>query len=205
MSSTGKNSSFAGSESKNDRNTTPSKPSARPMGSRASAQAKSTGCPPACTWESPHNTAPAGAANAAARDSTCSVRCKNALARTFPTCGTRYGGSSSTNAEGTPRKRVFDKSHEAASVASTPTASTADRASATAAGCAPPEAPAERNIVKSASIVGKRPLHGTNAFVKTAKSRSRGESRIRQPMTPTALQPIPMHIVSACLPQAWQA
>ena len=33
-------------------------------------------------------------------------------------------------------------------------------------------------------------------------SRSRGESMMRQPTTPAALQPKPMDMVSACLPQA---
>ena len=51
-------------------------------------------------------------------------------------------------------------------------------------------------------IDGKRPLHGTKLFVSIASRRSRGESIIRHPTTPAALHPSPMHIVSACLPQA---
>ena len=50
--------------------------------------------------------------------------------------------------------------------------------------------------------VGKRPLQGTRQFVTMATSRSRGESMMRQPVTPAALQPKPMHIVRACFP--WQ-
>ena len=54
-------------------------------------------------------------------------------------------------------------------------------------------------------VIGNLPLQGMKLFVSTASSRSRFESIIRQPVTPTALQPKPMHIVSACLPHAWQA
>ena len=50
--------------------------------------------------------------------------------------------------------------------------------------------------------VGYLPLQGTKLFVMMASNRSRGESMIRAPTTPAALQPKPMHIVSACLPQA---
>ena len=50
--------------------------------------------------------------------------------------------------------------------------------------------------------VGKRPLQGTKLFVRIAISRSRGESITRQAITPAALQPKPMLIVSACLPCA---
>ena len=43
-----------------------------------------------------------------------------------------------------------------------------------------------------------------DVYKRQASMRSRGESMIRQPVTPAALQPKPMHIVSACLPQALQ-
>ncbi len=56
----------------------------------------------------------------------------------------------------------------------------------------------------SAIIIGKRPLQGIKALVRMAIMRSRGLSMMRQPTTPAALQPRPMHIVSACFPQAWQ-
>lgn len=49
---------------------------------------------------------------------------------------------------------------------------------------------------------GNLPLQGTRLFVSIAISFSRLESIILQPVTPTALQPSPIHIVSACLPQA---
>ena len=51
-------------------------------------------------------------------------------------------------------------------------------------------------------MVGNRPLHGTKLFVIIAINRSLGESIIRVPVTPTALQPNPIHIVRACFPQA---
>ena len=51
-------------------------------------------------------------------------------------------------------------------------------------------------------IVGNRPLHGTKLLVMIAINLSRGESIIRVPVTPTAFQPNPIHIVSACFPHA---
>ena len=59
-----------------------------------------------------------------------------------------------------------------------------------------------KNIVINAINVGKRPLQGTNTLVKIAIKRSRGESIILQPVTPQALHPKPMHMVSACFPHA---
>ena len=49
---------------------------------------------------------------------------------------------------------------------------------------------------------GKRPLQGTKLFVNIAISLSLGESIMRHPIIPQALQPNPMHIVSDCFP--WQ-
>jgi len=57
-------------------------------------------------------------------------------------------------------------------------------------------------IVASMINVGKRPLQGTKLFVRMAISRSRGESITRVAVTPAALQPKPIAIVSACLPWA---
>ena len=47
----------------------------------------------------------------------------------------------------------------------------------------------------------KRPLHGIKQFVIMAAKRSLGEEMILHPVTPTALHPNPMHMVSACFPQ----
>lgn len=44
-------------------------------------------------------------------------------------------------------------------------------------------------------------MHGTKLFVKIDINFSRGESIILQPTTPAALQPNPIHIVNACLPE----
>ena len=62
-----------------------------------------------------------------------------------------------------------------------------------------------KNRVSRVMIRGKRPLQGMKLLVRMARSRSRGESMIRQPTTPAALQPRPMHMLSACLPQPRQA
>ena len=49
-----------------------------------------------------------------------------------------------------------------------------------------------KNMVMMAMRVGNRPLQGTKLLVMMAISRSRGESMIRQPTTPAALQPKPI-------------
>ena len=64
--------------------------------------------------------------------------------------------------------------------------------------------PAVKNIVSRAISVGKRPLQGTKLLVSMASSRSRGESIMRLPTMPAALQPKPMAMHRACLPQALQ-
>ena len=67
----------------------------------------------------------------------------------------------------------------------------------------PPAAPTKNMVIREMSI-GRRPLQGTKLLVSMAIRRSRGESIIRQPTTPAALQPKPIHVVSACFPQAPQ-
>ena len=52
-----------------------------------------------------------------------------------------------------------------------------------------------KNIAMSAIIAGSRPLQGMKLFVMIAISLSLGESIILAPVTPTAPQPIPMHMV----------
>ena len=52
-----------------------------------------------------------------------------------------------------------------------------------------------KNIVISAIIAGSRPLQGIKLFVMIAISLSLGESIILAPVTPTAPQPIPMHML----------
>ena len=103
--------------------------------------------------------------------------------------------------EASPRSSVADSSREAAKVMATPSSSARVSSSARSASPPAPALPA-KNSVMTEIRVGKRPLQGTKLLVMTAMSRSRGESMIRQPATPAALQPKPMHMVSACLPQA---
>jgi hypothetical protein len=61
---------------------------------------------------------------------------------------------------------------------------------------------AAKNIAMMAISVGNRPLQGTKLLVRMAISRSRGESMILQPITPQALHPKPIHMLSDCLPCA---
>ena len=64
----------------------------------------------------------------------------------------------------------------------------------------PPTAPAIK-ILAMVIKNGNLPLHGIKAFVRIAISFSLGESIILQPVTPAALHPNPIHIVSACFPE----
>ena len=61
-----------------------------------------------------------------------------------------------------------------------------------------------KNIEIIAIIVGNLPLQGTRLLVNIERIRSRFELIILQPITPVALHPNPIHIVSACLPQLLQ-
>ena len=57
-------------------------------------------------------------------------------------------------------------------------------------------------IVAMRIWVGQRPLQSEKLLVMMAIRRSRGLSMTRVETTPAALQPKPMHMVSACLPWA---
>ena len=57
-----------------------------------------------------------------------------------------------------------------------------------------------KNIVIIAIREGNLPLQGTNEFVKIATNLSLFESIILVLVTPTALHPNPIHILSDCLP-----
>ena len=59
----------------------------------------------------------------------------------------------------------------------------------------PTEVPIKNMVIIDISV-GNLPLHGTKLLVMIAMSRSRCESMIRQPGTPAALQPNPMHMVN---------
>ena len=118
---------------------------------------------------------------------------------TSPMRGQRYGGSSRTNDDGIPFRTVLDKRRDIRSVITIPSTITAVSMSAEMTDELPPK---EKNIVIIAISVGKRPLQGTKQFVNMAMRRSRGESMMRQPVTPQALQPKPIIIVRHCLPHA---
>ena len=147
---------------------------------------------------------PAGAATAMARPKTNIVRSKTERTSTLPICGRRYGGNSSAKDDGTPFKTVLDNSLVAAKVVITPNTITAVIINADKTEEKAPVILPIKNIVISEIMVGNRPLQGTKLLVNTASNRSRGESIIRQPVTPAALHPKPIHIVSACFPQALQ-
>lgn len=53
----------------------------------------------------------------------------------------------------------------------------------------------EDSTAMQAMIIGSRPLHGMRELVIIAIRLSRGESMMRQPVTPTALQPSPISMV----------
>ena len=64
--------------------------------------------------------------------------------------------------------------------------------------------PVKKLPIKMVAIVikkGNLPLHGIKLLVKIPISFSLGESIILHPTTPAALQPNPMHMVSACFPE----
>ena len=186
--------SLAGKPRINAMRITPSSPMRRAKGSRKSAPMRRSVTSPTVTFARIQITRPAGAATAAERASTKRVRSKIERTRTFPTCGLRKGGSSSVNAEGTPRNRVAERSLVSTRVAKIPSRINAVRISADTAVCAKPPMPTTKNIPMIAISAGKRPLQGTKLLVRIANSRSRGESMMRQPTIPAALQPKPMHM-----------
>ena len=97
--------------------------------------------------------------------------------------------------------RVRERRREAHSVMATARTIAARSSAAESRDPARP-LPVTKNMVRSAMRVGKRPLQGTKLLVRMAISRSRGLSMMRQPITPQALQPKPMHMVRLCRPQA---
>ena len=116
---------------------------------------------------------------------------------------------------------MCDSSHEAAKVIKTPNRRKPVSKSARRAEEKNAEAPIAEDSIAVGSIVvaapiaevptiseimvsssGNRPLQGTRLFVRIAIKRSLGESMIRQPVTPAALQPSPIAMVRHCFPQA---
>jgi hypothetical protein len=104
--------------------------------------------------------------------------------------------------EGTPCRMVWERNQETNRVIRTPARTR--RTTSPAARKVPvrPEASPPMKMLARVMRRGKRPLQGTKLLVRMASSRSRGESIIRQEITPAALQPKPMHMVRACFPWA---
>ena len=61
-------------------------------------------------------------------------------------------------------------------------------------------APAAKKDIVTAINIGNLPLHGIKLFVSIEMFLSRSFSMILHPVTPQALQPIPIAIVRLCLP-----
>ncbi len=104
----------------------------------------------------------------------------------------RYGGSSSAKPDGAPLATVKDSSFDTASVSKTQTSSISSKISATSIELRNPNALPAKNIIIIAISIGNLPLQGIKLFVNTAISLSFGFSMIRQPVTPQALQPMPI-------------
>ena len=90
---------------------------------------------------------------------------------------------------GIPLSTVFERIFETKSVMSTEKATNPVRIAA------PSREESVKNIAISAIIAGSLPLQGIKLFVIMEMSLSRGESMILEPVTPTAPQPIPMHML----------
>ena len=196
----GRTISFAGNPKINAVRITPSSPKNLANGSRKPVICESSEKFPTEIFESSQMTSPAGAATAAALDKTKRVLSKTDLTTVRPTCGIRNGGSSRVKADGSPRRKVAERNFDAKSVAITPAQIAAESNAAEIKDEKGDETTA--NIVKTEISSGNRPLHGTKEFVKIAISFSLRDEIIRHPVTPTALQPNPIHIVRACFPHA---
>ena len=123
------------------------------------------------------------------------------LTITFPYWGLLYGGNSSVNDEGTPFNSVFERTLEVTNVINIPKPITIIRIKTPSNEFQNPPSTPTKNMVIIEISIGNLPLHGTKEFVNIAINLSLGESIILQPETPTALQPNPIAIVSACFPQ----
>ena len=197
----GRTISFAGNPSRNPSRITPSSPMNCAGVSRSAAQCAKMEPPPIWQLVKHQITAPAGAAARQALPSTKIVRSSSERTSTLPNWGLRYGGSSSVKEDGTPRRMVCDSRRDTANVTKTPSriSPSSNRAELTERHS---PLPAAKNREIQVIMVGNLPLQGIKLLVRMAISRSRGESIMRQPVTPAALQPKPMHMVSPCLPQA---
>lgn len=195
--------SFAGSPKINASRITPSSPKRVANGSKKAEICASRLKSPILTFANSQIIIPAGTATVTARPSTNAVRSKSERTSIFKICGFLYGGISKVNAEGVPLKRVADNILVDINVKATESIMTKVKTKASSR--LPKNPPSvTKNIEIIAIMAGKRPLQGTKLLVIIARILSRFESIILQPVTPAALQPKPIHIVSACFPQLLQ-
>ena len=103
------------------------------------------------------------------------------------------------NEDGIPFNIVEESSFDISRVTIIPSSMKPVR-TAPAASVRTGEAAGMKKIRIMAIRVGNLPLQGTKLLVSMAMRRSLGDSMIRQPVTPQALHPKPMHIVSDCFP-----
>ena len=195
----GRTVSLAGKPRINARSIVPSSPMALANGSRIADVLLSRVSPPMVMFANIHIISPAGAATAAALPKTNRVLSRIERTITRKKSGFLYGGSSRVKEDGCPFKIVLDKMVDTRKVTKIPSITKPVKISV--------DKSDENllplkiiNIVIREIRVGNLPLQGTKQLVRIAISRSRGESIILQPVTPTALQPNPIHMVSACFP-----
>ena len=193
--------SFAGKPKINAIKIMPSNPIKFPIGFKKLPKCVKSVPPQTETFAISHIIRPAGAETVIARPKTNSVLSKTERTKTLPICGTLYGGSSNVNEDGTPFKTVTDKSFDAKNVIKIPKRIIKSKTNALENDSIIPVDEITNIEIRDISV-GKRPLHGTKLLVKIAISLSLGESIILHPTTPAALHPNPIHIVSACFPQA---
>lgn len=145
---------------------------------------------------------PAGIATNTARPKTNNVLSRMDRTMIFPTCGFLYGGNSRVKLEGIPLRNVLDSNLEIINVITTPNMIILVRINADIIDLNGPESDPTKNMAITEISMGNLPLQGTKLFVIIAINLSLGESIILHPIIPAALHPNPIHIVSACLPQA---
>lgn len=194
--------SFAGNPRTKATSITPSSPIILANGSKKLVRCSKIVSAPILVFAKNQIIIPAGKATHIALPRTNKVLSKIDLTITLPHFGTLYGGNSNVNEDTSPFKTVIDSNFEMAKVIPTPIIITIIKINIPPIEEIIPEYVSVKNIVIIDIIVGNLPLHGINEFVRIAINLSRGESIILVPITPHALQPNPMHIVSACFPQA---
>ena len=179
----------------------PSKPIIFANGFKVFAIKSNVDTSPILILENNHITIPAGAAIEIALPNTNRVLSNKERINIFPICGVLYGGSSKVKDDGSPFNIVLDSIFETNNVNKIPNKTTSIT---TTAATNPENIPAiepEINIVATVIKNGNLPLQGTKQFVSIAINFSLGEFIILVPTTAAALQPNPIHIVSACLPE----